>query len=68
MREEQVDRPVKVTSEVRTHPALRKLARACIALARWQREQETAESAPSDLEPSTTGIKTVEQAEEDRHG
>jgi uncharacterized membrane protein len=68
MREEQVDWPVKVSSEVRAHSAIRKLARACIALARWQREQEAAESAASDLKPPTTDIKAVEQAEEDQHG
>ncbi|MGH8542067.1 MAG: hypothetical protein ACREX3_00120 [Gammaproteobacteria bacterium] len=32
--------PVRVTGEKRLHPALRKLGRACIALARWQREQQ----------------------------
>ena len=34
------DAPVRVTGEERLHPALRKLGRACIALARWQREQQ----------------------------
>ena len=32
------DAPVRVIGEQRLHPALRKLGRACIALARWQRE------------------------------
>lgn len=68
MTEEQIDRPVKVTSEVRAHPAMVRLARACIALARWQREQAAAESATSALEPPTTEVEGVEQAEEDRHG
>ncbi len=34
------DVPVRITGEERLHPALRKLGRACIALARWQREQQ----------------------------
>ncbi len=34
------DAPVRITGEERLHPALRKLGRACIALARWQREQQ----------------------------
>ena len=33
------DGAVAVTAEVRPHPAFRKLARACIALARLQLEQ-----------------------------
>ena len=40
---------VRVTGEERVHPALRTLGRACIALARWQRQQET---APADTAPS----------------
>ena len=34
MSESGSDRPVVVTAEERLHPALRKLARACLALAR----------------------------------
>ncbi len=30
---------IRVTGEVRPHPALRRLARGCIALVRWQRAQ-----------------------------
>jgi hypothetical protein len=32
--------PVRVTAEQRLHPAIQKLARACIALARWYQERE----------------------------
>jgi uncharacterized protein (DUF2237 family) len=31
---------VQIIGEQRLHPALRKLGRACIALVRWQREQQ----------------------------
>jgi len=34
--EPNLDRPVRVTGEERPHPAIRKLARACIALALLQ--------------------------------
>lgn len=47
------DESVRVTGEERLHPALRKLGRACIALARWQREQQTAPAeSPSDSQAS----------------
>ena len=54
------DAPVRVTGEERLHPALRKLGRACIALARWQREQQQRPpNAPSgDAASSNTGIGT----------
>ncbi len=38
MSESDSDRSVIVTAEERTHPALRKLAQACLALARHLRE------------------------------
>ncbi len=41
MKQNPSDKPVRITGEERLHPALRKLGRACIALARWQREQDT---------------------------
>jgi len=48
------DVPVRVTGEQRLHPALRTLGRACIALARWQREQQQRppETPPGDTAPS----------------
>lgn len=51
--------PVRVTGEERLHPALRKLGRACIALARWQREQhiavaEQACNPPTDDPPEAS--------------
>jgi hypothetical protein len=42
MPENSTDVPVKVTARPLAHPALRKLARACIALARASREQVSA--------------------------
>lgn len=33
---------IRVTAEQRLHPAIQKLARACIALARWIQERERA--------------------------
>lgn len=38
--------PVRIIGEERLHPALRKLGRACIALVRWQREQQQITSTP----------------------
>ena len=53
------DEPVRVTGEERLHPALRKLGRACIALARWQRElQQHPPEAPPDDTASNTGTGT----------
>jgi hypothetical protein len=46
MSETSSDRPVTVTAQERAHPAIRKLARACIALARHLREATTAPSSP----------------------
>lgn len=52
------DESVRVTGEERVHPALRTLGRACIALARWQRQQETAPadtaSSPPPRDPPAT--------------
>lgn len=53
MSNSQSDEPVHVTGEERLHPALRKLGRACIALARWQREQQTAAAKPSSSPPES---------------
>ncbi|MEJ7743100.1 MAG: hypothetical protein WKF73_11420 [Nocardioidaceae bacterium] len=53
------DAPVRVTGEERLHPALRKLGRACIALARWQREQQQRPpEAPPDDAASCTDTGT----------
>ena len=54
------DVPVRVTGEERLHPALRKLGRACIALARWQREQQQRppEAPPGDAASSSAGTGT----------
>lgn len=54
---ERTDRPVSVTGyEERPHPALRKLARACLALARHlrdSRESSQAATAGDQPEPRT---------------
>ncbi|TDP96385.1 hypothetical protein EV186_104370 [Labedaea rhizosphaerae] len=49
------DQRVVVTAEERTHPALRKLARAMIALARHQLNQ----SAPSYGKPRAAGSEAA---------
>lgn len=45
------DRPVKITAAVRQHPAIRKLARACIELARQLRldspQHQSADASPA---------------------
>jgi hypothetical protein len=68
MSEEYQDRPVKITSVPRAHPAIRAIARACIALARWQREQE-ANNPPASAEQATTphlqATKTTEEVRND---
>jgi hypothetical protein len=51
MAEHASEASVKVTASQRAHPAIRAVARACIALARWQREQQ----GPSNSEPTTDG-------------
>ena len=55
------DAPVRITGEERLHPALRKLGRACIALARWQREQQQRppEAPPDDMASSSTGTNST---------
>lgn len=66
MNNNQSDKPVHVTGEERLHPALRKLGRACIALARWQRDQQ-ATAAERTSTPSAGGSETppVPRAETD---
>ncbi len=79
MTDQPSDRPVRVTGEERLHPALRKVGRACIALARWQREQETTSgetvTAPRPAEqtattntatPSTTATQKTAAADQER--
>ncbi len=48
---------VTVTAEERVHPAIRKLARACIALARGQLDQvpETASGVKADAATAKRG-------------
>jgi hypothetical protein len=49
MTDESSEKAVKVTAQKRAHPALRTLARACIALARWQRDND---ESPAANEPN----------------
>lgn len=48
------EQPIIVTAQERAHPALRKLARACIALGRLLHETSDAASAPSATAAETT--------------
>jgi len=47
MAEKTTEPPVHITGEQRPHPAVRRLARACIALVRWQRRQIDEAPAPA---------------------
>ncbi len=59
--------PVRVTAEQRLHPAIQKLARACIALARWVQEHERAAHEDESLSEARHGEKTsAGEAAEDR--
>lgn len=52
MAETTTNDPALVVGQPHRHPAIRRLARACIALARWQRAQAVAapaEAATDDL-------------------
>jgi hypothetical protein len=44
---------VKITAQQGARPAVRLVARACIALARWHREQRGEQGSPSPRSPST---------------
>lgn len=55
--------PVVVTGEERRHPAIRMLARACIALARLRLEQEKATNE-TDVEAVTKNDEPADGREE----
>jgi hypothetical protein len=56
--------PVRVTAEQRLHPAIQKLARACIALARWYQERERAAREAREGEPiSVPRLREVSSAD-----
>jgi hypothetical protein len=71
MSESESDRNITVTAQERAHPALRKLARACIALAR-QLVGESSPSVQQPLAPPTPETATKEDgaasAEEQSNG
>lgn len=54
MTENTTDGPVSVVGQPHEHPAIRRLARACLALARWQRRHD------AGTPPPTTGTQTPE--------
>ena len=54
--------PVRVTGEERRHPAIRSLARACIALARLRLEQEAHAEHTSKADETPTGATTRQNA------
>jgi hypothetical protein len=70
MSETASDITVKITAEPRAHPAIRQLARACIALAR-QRDSEPTPSAPTSrmTVPSATQSEgvTADSVQEQPH-
>lgn len=65
------DHPVRVTAEQRAHPALKKLARACIALALLQLAGETPPTASAADPTVPPAMQSKEDAaasgKEDRH-
>jgi hypothetical protein len=61
MSEPHSDRPVKITAEHRAHPAIRTLARACIALARQLVGEPPSPQAPP-RSPAPAGQQPEESA------
>jgi hypothetical protein len=59
--ESNLDHSVRVTAEQRPHPALRKLARACIALALLQ----LGGKPPTAQPPAAANIQPAEQPNEE---
>lgn len=55
--------PVHVTGEERRHPAIRQLARACIALARQQIEAETTTDKPTEVTPVARPVTPGEEGD-----
>jgi hypothetical protein len=66
MPEEHSDRPVKITSLPLNHPAIRKLARAYVALARLQQDGEDTASAESVRSATTHPMPPAKPAGETR--
>jgi hypothetical protein len=62
MSEPSSDRPVKITAEHRAHPAIRMLARACIALARQLQGQPP---TPPTSKPAGTSAPGGEERAHD---
>lgn len=62
------DQPVTVTAEERTHPALRKLARAAVLLARQQLSDKEATAAePNTAEPTAQSTPKEASGQEATH-
>lgn len=62
-----MDRPVRVTGVKRAHPAIRRLARAAIALARYQREQAQPPNPPAATDPTKLTKRPTDNKEVPRH-
>lgn len=60
MNEEIPERPVHVAADERPHPALSKLARACIALARLERQPPAEGADPEPAEVPAPPAAAVE--------
>lgn len=61
MEETTTPEPVRVVGQPADHPSIRRLARACLDLARWQRRHQSAsrhtgQAAPT---PPTTSSRSV---------
>lgn len=54
MSDQSPDLPVKITADEKAHPAIRKLARACIALARQLSTTKLPPSPSGDRPPTTS--------------
>jgi hypothetical protein len=62
MHESDSDRPVTVTAQERAHPAILKLARACIAIAR-----QLAGSPSPEAEPLSEAPDSEQSAQQERN-
>ena len=57
------DVPVVVTGEERKHPAIRALARACIALAKLRIAASSAQAAPDEHRPGSSSSTPAERGD-----
>jgi len=57
--------PVVVTGVERKHPAIRTLARACIALAKLRIAASAAQAAPDEDRPDSSSSTSAERGDEE---